>query len=471
LKKRLYHKQPFLFSEELLEGMIFNINTAHTIQKNVLSFGDEGTIKNMTVKAFAFSSLALIVMSSTSLAGGFALREQSAYGQGKSFAGVAAGGSLSSMFWNPSTLSEVYGLQNETVLNFIVPDSDVDIINPGLADPGDIGLDAFVPAGYNAYRLNERWVVGLGTNGPFGLSTKIPLGNPARAFAGTSEVFSLNVNPSVAYDVNNWLSIGAGAQIQYFDVRLTNNSFDINGDDIGFGFTAGVTLKPAKGTTIGVGFRSAVEHELEGDLIGALAPLNFGGGATGPIGVDLTTPEMVSLGINQRITDAFTVSGTVEWTNWSRISSFPVINRNTGTAIDLNPLTPATTDPLTFAYEDGWFFSVGGEYDYSQALSLRAGVGYEISPIKTQDRSYRLPDDDRLWLSAGLTYEHNEKYALDMGYTFITTFDTDIPSPTVVVPAAGFNANVDATVHILAVGLKVKFGGHSKPADEIVRKY
>lgn len=47
----------------------------------------------------------LIIATAQANAGAFALREQSTYGQGTSFAGVAAGGSVSSMFWNPAILT------------------------------------------------------------------------------------------------------------------------------------------------------------------------------------------------------------------------------------------------------------------------------------------------------------------------------------------------------------------------------
>src|SRR5258706_8952588 len=42
-------------------------------------------------------------------AGAFGLREQSTVGQGDAFAGVAAGGALSSMFWNPATMTQAPG--------------------------------------------------------------------------------------------------------------------------------------------------------------------------------------------------------------------------------------------------------------------------------------------------------------------------------------------------------------------------
>jgi long-chain fatty acid transport protein len=406
------------------------------------------------------STLALIIASMSGLqmaeAGGFALKEQSAYGQGSSFAGVAAGGSLSSMFWNPATMATTTPTTwtNERVLTFIAPTTEIDLLNPAFADMNDIALDAFVPSGYTAYRWNESLVLGLGTGAPFGLSTKVPLGHPVRAFSGTSEVFSFNANPTLSYQFNDWLSVGVGAQIQYLDVRLTNNSFLLQGDDIGFGFTAGLQLTPVEGTEIGLGFRSAVKQELEGDIGGTLALLNYGA-AQGPIGVDLTTPEMVTLSIRQKVHEQWRVLGTVEWTNWSRIGTFPVINRNTGTAIDLNPLTVGVTEGLAFEYEDGWFFSGGVEYDYSDALTLRAGVGYDLSPINTDTRGYRLPDDDRLWLSTGLSYSPNNRLSFDLGYTYITAFDTDIVSPNISVPAAGFNATSESDVHIVSAALKV----------------
>ena len=76
------------------------------------------------LKAFliACSGLAaLVVATADANAGGLAVREQSAYGQGTSFAGVAAGGSLSSMFWNPATMTQQAGLQIESAVSGLIP--------------------------------------------------------------------------------------------------------------------------------------------------------------------------------------------------------------------------------------------------------------------------------------------------------------------------------------------------------------
>ncbi len=142
----------------------------------------------------------------------------------------------------------------------------------------------------------------------------------------------------------------------------------------------------------------------------------------------------------------------LEWANWSRFDNVVVTGG------------PAPI-PLPFLFNDGWFFSAGAEYMWNQQVTLRGGIGWELSPLDDANRSFRLPDDDRLWLSAGASYKANDRYSFDFGYSFLTTFDTQI------VPAAAggplgngpFGADVDANVHILSAALKVKLGGHSAP--------
>lgn len=393
------------------------------------------------VLAFCVSGLA-----TQAQAGGFALREQSSFYQGTSFAGAAAGATLSSMFWNPAALGTVGdGFTNEAVFSFVVPTSDVTVTNtvaPLAITPGsrgDIGLDAFIPGSYGAYRVNERLALGFSVNGPFGLATKFPVSDPIRNVAGTSEVFSLNIAPTVAYEVADGFTVALGAQVQYIDVRYTSNSFDLRGDDVGFGFTAGLLWRPLEGTSIGLGFRSSVGNTLEGSDVANSVPIRID---------NFDTPEIVTFSVEQRVTEAFRVSGTVEWTNWSRAETFPVINTNTGAQHVVGvPISVA------LEYDDSWYFALGGEYDYSDDLTLRAGIGYELSPVGDAVRSLRLPDDDRLWLSAGLSYTPRDHIRLDAGYSYIHVGETSIPST--FASNGGVSATADADVHIFTLGVNV----------------
>ncbi|WP_161140116.1 OmpP1/FadL family transporter [Propylenella binzhouense] len=422
-------------------------------------------------------------VASEAFAGAFALREQSSYGQGMSFAGVAAGGSLSSSFWNPAVLSQVMGFEAELGGTLIVPTIKVtptaatvatlDALSGGFAATsasGDMGQDAFAPVGYVAYRINESLIAGIGVNSPFGLATNPETSWAGQAYSRTSKVFSVNVNPMIAYQLNEMISIGAGLQVQYFKTSLKtatgvlpgDPTADLSGDDTSVGFTAGIQVRPFAGTEIGLGFRSSIRQSLEGTL-------ELPGSQPLPIDADLDMPETVSLGLRQRITDAFTLAGTVEWTNWSRFGDVAVTSPLLGGApVDLNAFQ-AGAQGLSFQYDDGWFFSVGGEYAWTPATSLRAGIGYELSPISDKVRSTRLADDDRLWLSAGLSHSFNERFSFDFAYSYVRAMDPDIDISSASNPSFNglpFVAEGESDLHFISAALKVKLGGGARPVFE-----
>src|SRR6476660_10295684 len=77
----------------------------------------------------------LIIATAQANAGALAIREHSTYGQGTSFAGVAAGGSLSSMFWNPATMTQIPGVVSETVVSGIFPYANNTPVSGALVGP------------------------------------------------------------------------------------------------------------------------------------------------------------------------------------------------------------------------------------------------------------------------------------------------------------------------------------------------
>lgn len=425
------------------------------------------------------TAVAASLAASAAIAGGFALREQSAYYQGTSFAGNGTSGpTISSMFWNPATITAAEDKINFEAHNtFIIPQSEIsgtNVVPNSLTTPtglistsyntGDIGHDAFVPSSYASYKVTDQIFFGIGLNGPFGLSTKPEDTNWTGAgYNRSSKIFSLNVNPVASYKINDMWSVGIGAQIQYADIRLTNASASptipgatlipgqqLDGDGTGFGITAGVSFKPTARTEIGIGYRSAIFTDIEGTIV-APSPTNPFVSQTLGVKTVLATPDMVTLSAKQGITDDIRVLATFEWTNWSRLKQPRLESTATG----------ATVTTLPFNYDDGFFLALGGEYDFNDKLTLRAGAAYEWSPIDTEIRSARLPDNDRLWLSAGASYKYNKHLSFDLGYTHIFGADTDL---NLVAGHQDFSASkgsltgsVDSSVDILTASLRVKF--------------
>jgi long-chain fatty acid transport protein len=420
-------------------------------------------------------SATALVSASAAFAGSFAVREQSATGLGASFAGVAAGsGGVSSIYWNPATITMNPGWQSEWHASVIFPDAKIDPTPTTLgtvaaargtpAGSGNIGENALVPASYSSYQINNNLWVGLYTGAPYGFMTKSDLNWAGQVYGRSSKVFSFNATPTVGYKVNDWLSVGVGLQIQYIDVNLKRalavtpnapNSI-LEGDNTGVGYTLGVTLTPFAGTEIGLGFRSMIHHELEGTA--TVAP-----GVVLPIKANVNLPETVTFGVSQRITDQFKIMGGIEWTNWSRLRVAPVVNQLSGTALT----------GLPFRYDDGWFFSVGAEYQWTPQFAVRAGFAYEMSPIDDQTRDVRIPDNDRYWASLGATYKWSDKLSFDVAYSHIFVNKGNINlvpgNPSYV--GLPFVAETKPSIDIVSVALKYRWDDPRKPEAVLVRKY
>ena len=152
-----------------------------------------------------------------------------------------------------------------------------------------------------------------------------------------------------------------------------------------------MTITPTPTTSIGIGYRSALNQKIEGDL--ALDGL-LAGFSNPAIHTTVDLPDMVSLGIRQRVTPQFTLLGTAEWTNWSRIGTSNILQAS-GAPVFVGP-RPVQ---VAFEYKDGWFFSGGAEYQWNERLTLRSGVAYEISPVTDQVRVPLVPDNNRIWAS------------------------------------------------------------------------
>jgi len=411
----------------------------------------------------------IIVATRDAQAGAFALREQSAIGQGSSFAGVAAGGAPSSMFWNPATMTQFYGLNFESDISAILPKVDQTGVNNtpsflqfsgGLTNTGK---DALVPASYTTWQLSDRFWVGLSVNAPFGLSVGFERPNWGGWFyAQNTYLKTYNATPSVAIKITDWFSIGAGLQIQYAKADLNSASgvvtvatpaiLNIHGTGWAWGWTAGATFTPTPTTQIGVGWRSQLDQDIDGTVRNA----------TGfQVGVDTTLklPDVVSAGIRQRLTDRWMVMGTVEWSHWSRIGTATINGSNALFGTNLT---------LPFQYSDGWFYSIGTEYIVNPRLTLRTGFGFETSPITDNVRTPRLPDNDRYWASVGFTHAMTERLKLDVGYSYIWLKDTHID----ITAASGnpwfsggqtYVGDSASHIHIFSLGVRYQLYEPPKP--------
>lgn len=412
-------------------------------------------------------------------AGGFAIREQSAQFQGSSFAGNAAGGGLSSMYWNPAALGQAgWGLNSESHFSVIFGQSENTVETyttdgtpplglapnttypasalPFVDNSGDIADAALVGSSYYSYRLSDRWTIGMSLNSGFGLATKPNNLEYLGAELGrTTKLFTMNAAPTLAFKIAPGITVGAGVQVQYARAKLalaTGAPIGLpstykDADDVAVGGTAGILIEPAAGTSIGLGYRSQLSHELDGKFS------FMGGPSQRGVKADLDLPDIVTLSLRQAIAPNMRLLGTVEWSNWSRFKKLELENSGAPIPIDIEA-----------NWSDGWFFALGGEYDYMPGWTVRAGVAYEISPVDDATKRFTsIPDADRWWLSLGATVQLTQNMSADFAYShiFIENGDFDRTS----LAGNHITGYSESQVDIFSVSLKTKWGGEQPLAS------
>lgn len=415
--------------------------------------------------------MAIALLSSTASAGGFAVREQSASLLGSAFAGAAAGGDLSSAFWNPAAFGTAQsGLSTESHGTVIIPTSElsngktsIDTKTPlgvipfniGGANSTEIDKLGVLSASYSAYRINDKLVLGLSVNSPFGLATDPENGNwVGRIHGREAQMLTFNAAPTLAYEIMPGVQIAAGLQVEYMKLKLWFASSPAPGaastsikltDDASIGATAGILLTPMAGTRIGIGWRSSISHSLEGDLNNYPASKKVVN-----VSADLDTPDIVTASLSQTIMPGLRALGTIEWTNWSNIGTITVQGFT----------NPITRKPLAIDanWDDGWFFSGGLEYDYSPTVTVRGGVAYEISPIQEPtQRLVQLPDSDRVWLSIGGTIHYSESTSFDLAFSHVIFEDAHIHRGSLASPNLLLDADVSQNANILSASVKTRW--------------
>jgi long-chain fatty acid transport protein len=389
------------------------------------------------------TALAAVSLSSAAgaYAAGFALLEQNASGLGNAYAGSGAvAADASTIFFNPAGLTLLPGMQVvasgagvnlQTEFNASAPASQTSAplgifaVPLGTGDGGDAGGFSFVPALYFSAPVGERWAVGLGVGAPFGLKTEYDDDWQGRFLGIESEVKTLNVNPSVAFKVNDNVSLGAGINWQKLDATLTNAVIigpgsegltELEADADAWGWNVGALFRLGTDMRLGLSYRSSVDYSLGGnvdDERNTGAPVASG---TFPAEADIELPDSVLVSVVQQFGDKWQLLGDLQWTHWSTIGSIDVVNTNTG----------QLRDQLALDFDDAWRVAVGVNYFSSEKWTFRGGIAWDQSPVNDENRTVRLPDNDRIWLALGVQYKFGKGGALDIGYAHLFIQSPDI---------------------------------------------
>ena len=416
----------------------------------------------------------LALASGTASAAGFQLLEQNASGIGNAYAGSAAvAENASTIFYNPAGMTQLQAREMSVGLSLVRPSfkftdqgSSAGVLSGNAQDAGDW---AALPNAYLSWALDKDLYVGVGLGAPFGLVTEYNRDWVGSAHSIKFDIKTMNINPSIAWRVNEKVSLGFGLNWQRMEAEyvrragtittplpLASTFATLDADDDSWGWNVGALFNLSDATKVGVSYRSKIKHELKGSLefSGTAAnrhPLTTGVSAS----ADVELPDIFILSLSHKLDSRWELLGDVSWTGWSSVDKVDIM-RTSGLLLG-TPQEKAQT--LDTDFQDTWRVALGANYQLNDAWKLKFGMAFDETPVKNAEkRLTSLPDNDRIWFSFGGQWKPSKGSALDMGVSYLYVDDTKINNGSASDPSKGLvKGEYDSSVWILGAQYSMSF--------------
>ena len=398
-------------------------------------------MKNASFKIAASAMLVASVFASQAYAAGFQLSEQSSIQMGRAMAGAGVmGDDLSAVHYNPAGMTLLEGTRIQATGTWVAVNAEYKGDKTGATENGR-KKGQLVPAGYITHQVNDQVWLGLGLTVPYGMGTDFGRDWEGADRGNKSMILTFDINPNVAWKVNEKFSVGAGLSLQYAKAKLgmgdkqhpVTKEFlangTVEGDSWAWGWNVGMMFRPVETVRLGLAYRSHIAHNAEGhttietDTIPGMDALS-NKSLVSDMKVRIKTPDTLTFSAAWDATQDLTLSATARWSKWSNFDTLSIENSNPAFA---NPTLDKATIEVENHWDDTWFFSLGADYRLNDQWTVRGGVAYDQGPVDNAYRMAVIPDTDRVWVAGGASYKFNQNLTFDFGATYITGVgDTDL---------------------------------------------
>jgi len=389
---------------------------------------------------------------STALANGFRLPEYSAAGVATSNALVADTSRSSAIAYNPAIMSLQTLAENKDVIlsgSYINVQYETKVTTSTKTVQGT-GEDAFdIPTGFIGTHLSDKLSIGLLFHSPFGLETQWPT-TTFSPFLGItslepklSRVKMYNANANLSYKIQDKTALSFGLnQYRLLDLQFNSQATIIEGSATGYGWNIGFITDLSDELTLGLSYRSKVSARATGTAAAVL-----------PVQLDVTFPEMLTLGLNYSLSKNLKLELDIEHTGWHVFDNLNIVNS----------VSDAVVTNSTNNWKDTLTYRLSAQYKMNKHQFL---FGYSLDETPQDDAKFsaRIPDADRQLFSIGYQYDFGQ-FQLETGLMLVKFDSRTFNSNTTYVPAAGsesngttaYNGTYKADATVLSIGINTTF--------------
>lgn len=396
--------------------------------------------KTFTNSLFSFFfCLSSLCLSSSASASGFQIFETGTPLIATAAVGQAVTQDASASFYNPAAMAQLYDSQIMIATQLLVSTINFKP-NTSTTFTGNNGgkAGALLPglSLYDVYSFSDDLKFGISLNSPYGGLVNYTDGWVGRYFVVDAAFVTMDLNPSFAYRINDWLAFGAGFFVEYASLAETINfpvgggiegQVDLRLHNYSPGYNLGLLFSPCDSTIFGLAYRSHVNHNLKGDTT------FFRIANTPQSSAKIKIPQSVILSVAQEITPDFVLLLEGGWVNWE-------IFQSTVVQIDTITLT------IPREWKNTYRWGVGAQYKFTSDLLLQTGFSYDGSPCTAENRLPDFPVDKQWRAGIGFIYTTANCVRLGVGYEYIDFGKAAINASTRLGTLSGYYSRNNASV-------------------------
>jgi long-chain fatty acid transport protein len=397
--------------------------------------------------------LSLLVLKGSAFAGGFALFEGSVRGNGLAGCLIGKADDPSAVFFNPAGITQLSGTQMSTGLTIITPMTSVETERFGKTQDSSLKWNYFAPPYlYITHQMNDRFWLGFGFFARFGLGTEFDEDWPGNVNSYNAFVRVVELNPNIAYKLNDQLSVSGGVSIARMDLKLESKApifkYDtsLSGDGYGVGYNLGVHYKPLDWLKLGLSYRSKIHIDLDGRA--EFIRPQWAGKLfhNGSIESTTTLPDELMLGINFQLLKNLSMELSTIRTGWSNFDQM-TIHFN-------HPVAGMGKVTKEKNWTDVWRWQIGFEYNATSWLDLRWGYVYDNGPTPNDRTDYLIPANDRQMYCLGAGFKWRA-WTIDLSYNYLLARNSHVSAR----PADGVLKGRfhDGQTDLYGIGIGYKF--------------
>lgn len=403
--------------------------------------------------------LVLSISISNAFGSGFYIYEHSAKATSMCGAFAAQANDVTAVFYNPAGITQLSGWNFTAGGTYIVPMAS--FTGPISVDPNWYSetnqWNFFPPNLHASYAITDRFSAGFGVFVPFGLGTDWGENWIGKHLTTEAEVQTIYLNPVIAYEVTEGLSLAAGLsyilgsitleQAAYFTPRNIWGLAHLSGDANAVAYNFAVRYQATEKLAIGATYRSSAKLDIDGE-----AKFNFPKSSNPIINAELEAlfpetkgtssielPVFIVGGISYDIFDNLTAEFDYFYTGWSSYNEL---------AVDFATETAAVTDLKSEKdWKDVYSLRLGLEYRWNENFALRSGIMRDYDPAPDETVDPLLPSSDRWLYAVGGGYKFNA-FTIDLAYMLLLQDDRSIRTSHI-----PFNGDYKSFAHLFGINL------------------